>query len=78
MFWGYFLYDKKGPCHIWEEETTKEKKEAKIYMERENKKNEPTKREEWELEITIPSSGETCPHAKPGGSRLAKCMCFDY
>ena len=29
MFWGCFSYDKKGPCHIWEEETAKEKKEAK-------------------------------------------------
>ena len=26
----------------------------------------------------IPSAGETCPHAKARGSRLAKCMCFDY
>jgi len=46
MFWGCFSYDQKGPCYIWEEETAKEKKEAKEYMDRENEKNESTKREE--------------------------------
>jgi hypothetical protein len=25
MWWSAFLYDKKGPSHIWEEETKKEK-----------------------------------------------------
>ena len=29
MFWGCFSYDKKGPCFIWEDETTTEKEAAK-------------------------------------------------
>jgi hypothetical protein len=28
MFWGCFSYNKKGPCHIWQEETAAEKKAA--------------------------------------------------
>jgi hypothetical protein len=36
MFWACFTYDEKGPCHIWEEETVKEKKEAKEWIERVN------------------------------------------
>jgi hypothetical protein len=53
MFWGCFSYDAKGPCHIWEEETAKEKKEAKEYMDKENERNEAGKREEWELETAM-------------------------
>jgi hypothetical protein len=53
MFWGCFSYDEKGPCHIWEEETAKERKEAKEYMDKENEKNELGKREEWELETAL-------------------------
>ena len=53
MFQGCFSYDQKGPCYIQEEETAKEKKEAKEYIDRENKKNESTKREEQELETAI-------------------------
>lgn len=47
MFWACFSYDKKGPCHIWGEETAKEKKEAKEYMDRENEKCEAEKKAEW-------------------------------
>jgi hypothetical protein len=28
MFWGCFLYDCKGPCHIWRPETAQEKRLA--------------------------------------------------
>ena len=28
MFWGCFSYNKKGPFHIWRNETAKEKKEC--------------------------------------------------
>jgi transposase len=49
MFWGCFSYDKKGPCHIWEEETTKEKKEADIWLKEQNKILEPICKAEWEL-----------------------------
>jgi hypothetical protein len=37
MFWACFLYDEKRPCHIWEDETTKEKKEAKEWIDKMNK-----------------------------------------
>lgn len=28
MFWGYFSYDQKEPCHIWHKETSQEKEKA--------------------------------------------------
>jgi hypothetical protein len=37
MFWGCFLYNKKGPCYIWETETLKEKKEADTWLAEQNK-----------------------------------------
>jgi hypothetical protein len=49
MFWGCFSYDKKGPCHIWEEETKKEKKEADKWLNVRNEEFEPIKKLEWEL-----------------------------
>jgi hypothetical protein len=53
MFWGCFSYDKKGPCHIWTEETPKEKKEAERWLAEMNEKLEPICRIEWELETEI-------------------------
>jgi hypothetical protein len=50
MFWGCFSYDKKGPCHIWEEETEKQKKEAIIWLQAKNAELEPICRTKWELE----------------------------
>ena len=41
MFWGCFSYDKKGPCHVWEDETPKEKREAERWLEAQNKILEP-------------------------------------
>jgi hypothetical protein len=41
MFWSCFSYQEKGPCHIWEDETSKEKKEAKEWMDRMNALLEP-------------------------------------
>lgn len=49
MWWSCFSYEEKGPCHIWEEETAKEKKEAKEWMDEVNKLLEPHCRQEWEL-----------------------------
>ena len=28
MFWGYFLYYEKGPCHVWKDETAGEARAA--------------------------------------------------
>jgi hypothetical protein len=36
LFWGSFTYDKKGPCHVWEKETAKEKKEMKEDLDARN------------------------------------------
>jgi transposase len=41
MFWACFSYDEKGPCYIWEDETTKEKKKAKEEVDKMNKILEP-------------------------------------
>ena len=41
MFWGSFSYDFKGPCHIWQKETDKEKKEAFKAIEKMNQEREP-------------------------------------
>lgn len=53
MFWGCFSYDKKGPCHIWEDETEKEKKESIEWIIQKNKELEPIARTKWELENGI-------------------------
>ena len=53
MFWGYYSYDRKGPCHIWTPETAQKKKLADQDLERINKMLEPIMREEWNLETGI-------------------------
>jgi hypothetical protein len=53
MFWGCFSYDKKGPCHIWEDETKKEKKESEAWLEIQNATLEPICRQEWEIETAM-------------------------
>ena len=49
MFWGCFSYEEKGPCHIWEDETEKEKEEAKKWVAEQNKLLELECKIEWEL-----------------------------
>lgn len=53
MFWGCFLYDKKGPCHIWQLETATERKKAQAVIDKLNEELEPRMREEWELNTGI-------------------------
>jgi hypothetical protein len=53
MFWGCFSYDKKGPCHIWEDETPGEKKEAEAWIKEQNKVLEPLCKLEWKLETGV-------------------------
>jgi hypothetical protein len=36
MFWAYFTYDFKGPCHIYYPETNKQKAKNEEIMERLN------------------------------------------
>jgi len=49
MFWGCFSYDRKGPCHIWQPETEKEKTEAMEEINQSNFDSEPLLKELWEL-----------------------------
>jgi hypothetical protein len=53
MFWGCFFYNKKGPCHVWEDETPKEKKTAEAWLEEKNTILEPICKAEWELENSM-------------------------
>jgi hypothetical protein len=40
MFWGCFTYNKKGPYHIWKDETVAEKKEATEFIQKWNEEHE--------------------------------------
>jgi hypothetical protein len=53
MFWGCFSYYEKGPCHIWEDETAKEKKEAKEWLDKVNNELETQCKLDWELDTTM-------------------------
>ena len=53
MFWGCFLYDKKGPCYIWDNKTIPEKAESKKWLKEKNELLEPTCQEEWEIATAI-------------------------
>jgi transposase len=53
MFWGCFSYDEKGPCHIWDDETEKEKREAKAWMKARNEEREANCRNIWEIETAL-------------------------
>ena len=49
MFWGYFSYDKKEPCHIWKPETKTERATVQEEINKLNEKLEPILCQEWEL-----------------------------
>ena len=57
MFWASFSYDKKGPCHIYMQETAQEKKLAEKEVERMNQLREPDLKAEWELQTAIARIG---------------------
>ena len=50
MFWGAFSWWEKGPCRIWKDKTTKEKREAKADLEIRNSLTEEAHKTAWELE----------------------------
>jgi hypothetical protein len=50
LFWGSFSYDKKGPRHVWEKQTAKEKKEMKEDLDARNSLREKADRQKWEKE----------------------------
>jgi hypothetical protein len=51
MWWSCFSYDEKGPYHIWEDETPKQKKEAKKWMDEMNARLMPKCKLEWEIDM---------------------------
>lgn len=53
MFWALFLYNKKGPYHIWEDETDKEKKESKKWLDEMNIHLEAECKAAWEIETAM-------------------------
>ena len=53
MFQGCFLYNKKGPCYIWQPEIVIERKKAQAVINKLNKELKPCMREEWELNMGI-------------------------
>jgi hypothetical protein len=49
MFWGCFLYDKKGLCHIWKPEIKIERAAVQEEIDKLNKELELILCQEWEL-----------------------------
>ena len=49
MFWGSFLYNRKGPCYIWKPKTAKEKEALQLELKMINKAIELELWEAWEL-----------------------------
>jgi hypothetical protein len=50
MFWGSFLYDKKGLCHVWGKEIAQQKRERKADLDARNSLNEKANKQKWEKE----------------------------
>ena len=53
MFWGLFLWYRKGPCHIWKKETATEKKASEKELKDPNALREPDAKEEWEINTAM-------------------------
>jgi hypothetical protein len=70
MFWGSFSYDKKGPCHVWEKESTQEKKDRKADLDARNKKCEAADKKRWKKQQKEWLEAWTKAHGRgPGGTR---------
>jgi hypothetical protein len=65
MFWGAFSYDKKGPCHIWKNETAAEKKARVADLDERNAKREAADRKKWEDEVEEKRRGVKKPGRRP-------------
>ena len=57
MFWGCFIYDRKGPFYIWKDETAAEMKESKAYIDAMNEVLELKLKAKWEFETVIRRMG---------------------
>ena len=76
MFWGCFSYYQKGPCHIWKDETAKEKKAAVKDLAQRNALIEEENKRMWEITSGIrrvglrnkPGKAPTWKHTKENGA----------
>ena len=76
MFWGCFSYYQKGPCHIWKDETAKEKKAAVKDLVQRNALIEEENKRMWEITSGIrrvrlrnkPGKAPTWKHTKENGA----------
>jgi hypothetical protein len=50
MWWSCFSWDAKGPYHIWEKETAKERKEMEADLKARNAERYEADKLKWELE----------------------------
>jgi len=53
MWWSCFLYDEKGPFHIWDDETLAEKRQCKADLATRNANRYEKDKEEWEMAYSI-------------------------
>ena len=66
MFWAAFSYDKKGPCHIWDDETPEEKLACKIDLDTRNAARLDDDKAMWELNSGVERVGlRNKPGRKP-------------
>ena len=65
---GAFSYNKKGPCHIWEDKTKAEKLACKVELDRRNALRVDDDRASWQLKQDIENSEYKRIHGrkKPG------------
>ena len=67
MWWSCFTYEKKGPFHIWEDETKEEKQACIKDLEARNAARYEEDKINWELENGIRRlrATSTMPGCKP-------------
>jgi hypothetical protein len=53
MWWSCFLWDHKGPYHIWEKETVAKRKAMQADLKRLNNAKFELDKSKWELEYAI-------------------------
>jgi hypothetical protein len=70
MWWSCFSYDKKGPFHIWEDETDEEKKACKQDLADRNAAKYEDDKLEWELGVG--GIGRMGTRNKPGRKPVFK------
>jgi hypothetical protein len=80
MWWSCFTYDKKGPYHIWKNETPEEKAACKKDLERNARRYDEDKAN-WELEngmrrlratLSMPGKKPVFKHTKETGAYILK------